>query len=57
MERDEFLRVAWKVMVAERMEAWWLVLVDEMDNGYGHLAFCAVCLGSQRPEGALFGAA
>lgn len=55
MERSEFLRVAWKVMVAERMEAWWLVLVDEMDNGYGHLAFCAVRLGFEGSEGALVG--
>ena len=30
MERDEFLRVAWKVMVTERVEAWRLVFVDEM---------------------------
>ena len=30
MERDEFLRAAWKVMVAEEVEAKQLVFVDEM---------------------------
>ncbi|MDQ3999935.1 MAG: IS630 family transposase [Actinomycetota bacterium] len=30
MERDEFLRAAWKVMVAEEVEAERLVFVDEM---------------------------
>jgi transposase len=30
LERDEFLRAAWKVMVAERVEAEQLVFVDEM---------------------------
>jgi hypothetical protein len=29
-ERDEFLRAAWKVMVAEQVEAKRLVFVDEM---------------------------
>ena len=30
MERDEFLRAAWKVMVIEEVEAGRLVFVDEM---------------------------
>src|SRR5215213_7496107 len=30
LERDEFLRAAWRVMVAERVEPEWLVFVDEM---------------------------
>ncbi|MDQ3285422.1 MAG: transposase, partial [Actinomycetota bacterium] len=30
LERDEFLRAAWKVMVAERVEIERLVFVDEM---------------------------
>src|SRR5215213_2656208 len=30
MERDEFLRAAWKVMVAEQVETERLVFVDEM---------------------------
>jgi transposase len=30
MERDEFLRAAWKVMVAQKMEAQRFVFVDEM---------------------------
>jgi hypothetical protein len=30
MERDEFLRAAWKVMVAEKVEAERFVFVDEM---------------------------
>jgi hypothetical protein len=30
LERDEFLRAAWKVMVAERVGAERLVFVDEM---------------------------
>jgi hypothetical protein len=30
LERDEFLRAAWKVMVAEQVEAERLVFVDEM---------------------------
>jgi transposase len=30
LERDEFLRAAWKVMLAERVEAEQLVFVDEM---------------------------
>ena len=30
MERDEFLRAAWKVMVAEEVEAKQPVFVDEM---------------------------
>ena len=30
LERDEFLRAAWKVMVAEQVEAKRLVFVDEM---------------------------
>ena len=30
MERDEFLRAAWRVMVAEQVEAKRLVFVDEM---------------------------
>ena len=30
VERDEFLRAAWKVMVAEQVEAKRLVFVDEM---------------------------
>jgi len=32
LERDEFLRAAWKVMVAERVEAERLVFVDEMGS-------------------------
>jgi transposase len=32
LERDEFLRAAWKVMVAERVEAEQLVFVDEMGS-------------------------
>ncbi len=30
LERDEFLRAAWRVMVAEQVEAKRLVFVDEM---------------------------
>jgi len=30
LERDEFLRAAWRVMVAEQVEPEWLVFVDEM---------------------------
>ena len=30
MERDEFLRAAWKVMVAQELDATRLVFVDEM---------------------------
>ena len=30
MERDEFLRAAWRAMVAEKLDAWRLVFVDEM---------------------------
>jgi transposase len=30
LERDEFLRAAWRVMVAEQLEAEWLLFVDEM---------------------------
>jgi len=30
LERDEFLRCAWRVMVAEQVEAERLVFVDEM---------------------------
>ena len=30
MERDEWLRAAWQVMVAEKVEAGRLVFVDEM---------------------------
>ena len=30
LERDEFLRCAWKVMLAEQVEAEHLVFVDEM---------------------------
>ena len=29
-ERDEFLRAAWRVLFAGRVEAWRLVFVDEM---------------------------
>jgi hypothetical protein len=30
LERDEFLRAAWRVMVAEQVETEQLVFVDEM---------------------------
>ena len=30
LERDEFLRATWKVMVAERVEPERLIFVDEM---------------------------
>jgi hypothetical protein len=30
LERDEFLRAAWKVMVAEQVDAKRLIFVDEM---------------------------
>ena len=30
MERDEFLRAAWRVMLAERVDTERLVFVDEM---------------------------
>jgi hypothetical protein len=30
MERDEWLRAAWRMMVARKAEAEWLVFVDEM---------------------------
>jgi hypothetical protein len=30
MERDEWLRAAWRMMVARKVEAEWLVFVDEM---------------------------
>jgi transposase len=53
MERDEFLRAAWKVMVAEQVETERLVFVDEMGTNTalyptygwskkGERAYCAV---------------
>ena len=53
MERDEFVRAAWKVMVAEQVEAERLVFVDEMGTNTalsptygwtkkGERAYCAV---------------
>ena len=32
MERDEFLRAAWKTMIAEKLYAGRLVFVDEMGS-------------------------
>jgi hypothetical protein len=51
LERDEFLRAAWKVMLAERVEAEQLVL--RRRDGLEHLALCFVRLGSHRSAGAM----
>jgi hypothetical protein len=53
MERDEFLRAAWKAMVAEEIDARSLVFVDEMGTNTslsplyawakkGERAYCSV---------------
>jgi hypothetical protein len=53
MERDEWLRVAWRVMVAEEIDARSLVFVDEMGTNIslsplyawakkGERAYCSV---------------
>jgi hypothetical protein len=38
LERDEFLRATWKVMVAERVETERLVFVDEMGTNIAALS-------------------
>jgi hypothetical protein len=48
MERNEFLRAAWKVMVAERVEAWRLVFVDEMGTNTSLSSLYAWALKAQR---------
>ena len=54
MERDEFLRAAWKVMVAQKVEAQRFVFVDEIGT---NTSLSALYAWAPRPEGALFGAA
>jgi hypothetical protein len=54
MERDEFLRAAWKVMVAQKMEAHRFVFVDKMGT---NTSLCALYAWAPRGRRALFGAA
>jgi hypothetical protein len=53
VERDEFLRAAWKVMVAEQVEAKRLVFVDEMGTSsslFRNLEFRLLCTLGHREE-------
>jgi hypothetical protein len=53
VERDEFLRAAWKVMVAEQVEAKRLVFVDEMGTSsslFRNLEFRLLCTHGHREE-------
>src|SRR5215212_5334120 len=52
MERDEWLRAAWRVMGAEEIDARRLVFVDEMGT---NISLSFVCLGAQGREGLLLG--
>ena len=54
MERDEFLRAAWKAMVAEEIDARSLVFL-RMRWAPTHIAFSFVRLGQEGREGLLFG--
>jgi hypothetical protein len=53
MERDEWLRAASKVMIAERVKPQRLVFVDEM--GANNLPFSSSCLVTARGAGTLLG--
>src|SRR3712207_8462590 len=53
LERDEFLRSAWRVMVAEQVEAKRLVFVDEMgtdrkstrlNSSHANISYAVFCL-------------
>ena len=48
LERDEFLRAAWRVMVAEQVEAKRLVFVDEMGTNTSLSSMYAWALKGQR---------
>jgi hypothetical protein len=50
LERDEFLRAAWKVMVAEQVEAKRLVFVDEMGTNTSLSSAYAWAPKGQRPH-------